>query len=174
MPSTFGANALQHVLGRMHMEVVGHRDGRQRKAAQTIGAVTALTGEVEMQVAEALGIVAMAMLGTGGILHDTRAIIDAMYQVAVEEQVQRAGDGGLVHRTKAPLQFGKRQGIRRLLHGTQYKQAHRCGAHVVSDKLLFYFFSVLQSGNICFYRVRSMMVMNTWEERNAKARISAR
>lgn len=126
LAGTFGAEALQHVVDAVQCEAVGQFDYGRGNVGEAESPVAARAVEVGVQVVDA----ARAAFAAYGILEGARPVVDAVYQVAGEEQGERAEDGGFVHRVQHVLQVGQRHGASGPFHGSQYQYPYGRGLYL--------------------------------------------
>ena len=121
----FGAEADEHVVGRMEHEAFGQRHRRHRQSAQAEGASATLAAEMGVEVGEALVMLlaAVAVGRTEGILHLPRAIVDSMHQVVRKEKRERAKHARTVDRAEQAFQVAQSEGTVGLGEGLEHQQA---------------------------------------------------
>ena len=132
MPQAVGAQALEHVVDAVYLEIPGQGHDGHLGRLQAEGAATALAIEVGMHVVDgAVVLAAVAVRTAHGIFEHPRAVVDGMDEVVGQEQGDGAVDGRFVHRVQLVFKALQREGIVMAHHGAQQQDAQRRGLHVV-------------------------------------------
>ena len=131
-----GAQALEHIVDAVYLEVARQGNQWHLSRLQTEGAPATLAVEVGMHVVDvAVILTAMAVGAANCILEHARAVVDGVDEVVCQEQRDGAVDGRFVHRVQFVLQALQREGIVVGHHRAQQQDAQRRGFHVVQLQL---------------------------------------
>ena len=114
-----GADAFHHVVHAFEHEVFRQVYDRYRQTAQTKRAVAAGAIEMGVQVVDVAG----AFVGAYRIFQRAGAVVDAVDEVMLQEQRERARHGGLVDRLQRVNKVEQRHCAAASEHGFQYHKA---------------------------------------------------
>ena len=115
---TVWTDAFYHIVHRRHNEPLRQVDTRHRDMVQTVGLLTSLAIEMDVQVVVNTVMAAMTQL----IAHSVTTILNDVYQVVFAEQRQRTEDARLVDSQYLILQLAQRHGATRTIQRSQDNQ----------------------------------------------------
>ena len=130
--ATFRAEALEHVVDAVYLEIAGQGDKGHLGRLQAKGATALLAVEVGVHVVDDTVILAAAAVGTAhGILEHARAVVDGMDEMMRQEQGDGTVDGRFVHRIQLVLKALQRESVVVRHHRPQQQDADSRGLDVV-------------------------------------------
>lgn len=130
--SALGAEALEHIVNAVHLEIAGKRHQRHLSRLQTESAATLLTVEVGMHVVDGTVVLPTMTIGAAhGILEHACPVIDRVNEMVSQEQGDCAVDGRLIDRIQLILEALQRESVVVSHHRAQQQDAQRRGLDLV-------------------------------------------
>lgn len=136
---TLRTNAFQHKIGSVKREAFGQNDLGHCHIMKAEGTLALLTIEVYVKVRQLVLMCfpTSAVLFAQGEFSLPATIFYLMNNVFFQEEVERAENGGTVHRLHFRLERHERHGAVLLLQGTQHQDSHGSRTNATSIKYFF-------------------------------------
>ena len=136
---TLRTNTFQHKIGSVKREAFGQNDLGHCHIMKAEGALAVLTIEVHVKVRQLVFMLfpTLAVLFAKGEFSLPTTIFYLMNYVFLQEEVERAENGGTVHRLHFCLERHERNGAVLLLQGAQHQDSHGSRTNAASVKYFF-------------------------------------